>query len=133
MSYLYLAIAIIAEVIATTALKATASFTRLGPSLVVVAGYGAAFYFLSLCLRTMSVGVAYAIWSAVGILLVTLLAWLIYGQRLDVPAAVGMLLIVAGVAIIQLFSKTTAVHKPLPAPVSAAESLADSPVQTDQR
>lgn len=107
-SYLYLAIAIVAEVTATVALKATNSFTRLGPSVVVVIGYGAAFYFLSLCLRTLAVGIVYAIWSAAGIVLITLLAWLLYGQRLDLPAAIGMLLIVAGVVIIQLFSKTTA-------------------------
>lgn len=129
MSYLYLAIAIVAEVIATTALKATNSFTRLGPSLVVVVGYVAAFYFLSLCLRTMAVGVVYAIWSAVGILLVTLLAWLLYGQRLDMPAAVGMLLIVAGVATIQLFSKTTAAHEPAAPPAAAPANSGEDAAQ----
>lgn len=132
MSYLYLAIAIVAEVIATTALKATNSFTRLGPSVVVVVGYGAAFYFLSLCLRTMSVGIVYAIWSAVGILLVTLLAWLIYGQRLDLPAAIGMLLIVAGVATIQLFSKTMAAHDAPPPPAAPASSDKDAAQNPNQ-
>lgn len=124
MSYLYLGIAIVAEVIATTALKSTAGFTRPWPSLVVVLGYSAAFYFLSLCLRTMAVGVVYAIWSAVGILLVTLLAWLIYGQRLDLPAALGMLLIIAGVVVIQLFSATVAPQE------AAAPVASDTPHNT---
>nr|MBP7490220.1 QacE family quaternary ammonium compound efflux SMR transporter [Azospira sp.] len=76
------------------------------PSLVVVAGYGLAFYFLSLTLRVIPMGVAYAVWSAVGIALVSLIGWLVYDQRLDAPALLGMGLIVAGVAVIQLFSRT---------------------------
>jgi small multidrug resistance pump len=107
MHWLHLAIAIVAEVIATSALKAAAGFTRPLPSLVVVAGYGLAFYFLSLTLRVIPMGVAYAVWSAVGIALVSLIGWLVYDQRLDVPALLGMGLIVAGVAVIQLFSRTT--------------------------
>lgn len=106
MHWLHLAIAIVAEVIATSALKAAAGFTRPLPSLVVVAGYGLAFYFLSLTLRVIPMGVAYAVWSAVGIALVSLIGWLVYGQRLDAPALLGMGLIVAGVAVIQLFSRT---------------------------
>ncbi len=106
MHWLHLAIAIVAEVIATSALKAAASFTRPLPSLVVVAGYGLAFYFLSLTLRVIPMGVAYAVWSAVGIALVSLIGWLVYDQRLDAPALLGMGLIVAGVAVIQLFSRT---------------------------
>ena len=106
MHWLHLAIAIVAEVIATSALKAAAGFTRPLPSLVVVAGYGLAFYFLSLALRVIPMGVAYAVWSAVGIALVSLIGWLVYDQRLDAPALLGMGLIVAGVAVIQLFSRT---------------------------
>lgn len=106
MHWLHLAIAIVAEVIATSALKAAAGFTRPLPSLVVVAGYGLAFYFLSLTLRVIPMGVAYAVWSAVGIALVSLIGWLVYDQRLDGPALLGMGLIVAGVAVIQLFSRT---------------------------
>ena len=106
MHWLHLAIAIVAEVIATSALKAAAGFTRPLPSLVVVAGYGLAFYFLSLTLRVIPMGVAYAVWSAVGIALISLIGWLVYDQRLDAPALLGMGLIVAGVAVIQLFSRT---------------------------
>lgn len=106
MHWLHLTIAIIAEVIATSALKAAAGFTRPLPSLVVVAGYGLAFYFLSLTLRVIPMGVAYAVWSAVGIALVSLIGWLVYDQRLDAPALLGMGLIIAGVAVIQLFSRT---------------------------
>jgi len=106
-NYLYLSIAIVAEVIATSALKSCESFTRLWPSVVVVLGYAAAFYFLSLTLRAMSVGIVYAIWSGVGIVLVALIGWLVLGQKLDAPAVGGMALIVAGVAVINLFSKST--------------------------
>lgn len=106
--YLYLTIAIVAEVIATSALKASEGFTRTGPSLIVAAGYGIAFYFLSLVLKTVPVGVAYAIWSGVGIVLIALVGWLVLKQPLDLPAVLGMGLIVSGVAVIQLFSKTAA-------------------------
>ena len=95
-----------AEVIATSALKASDGFTRLGPSLFVVVGYAVAFYFLSLTLRTMSVGVAYAIWCGAGIILIALIGWLVLGQKLDLPAILGMALIVAGVAVINLFSSS---------------------------
>ncbi len=104
--YAYLLVAIVSEVIATTALKAAASFTKPIPSLLVIVGYGSAFYFLSLCLKTIPVGVAYAIWAGLGIVLVTLLSWLLYGQTVDTPGIVGMSLIVAGVVVLQLFSKT---------------------------
>lgn len=106
--YLYLAIAIAAEVIATSALKASNGFTRPGPSLVVAAGYAIAFYFLSLVLRTVPVGVAYAIWSGAGIVLIALIGWVVLKQPLDLPALAGIGLIVAGVAAIQLFSKSSA-------------------------
>lgn len=106
MSYLYLALAIVAEVIGTSALKATAGFTRAGPSVLVVVAYGAAFYCLSLALKTIPVGIAYAIWSGVGTALIALIGWWVLGQRLDAPAWVGIGLIVAGVVVIQLSSGT---------------------------
>jgi small multidrug resistance pump len=106
MNYLYLTIAIVSEVIATSALKAASGFTRLGPSLLVVVGYASAFYFLSLTLRTIPLGVAYAIWSGVGVALVTAVAWVFYGQRLDLPALIGLALIIAGVLVLNLFSKS---------------------------
>jgi len=105
MSYFYLAIAIVSEVAATSALKASEGFTRLVPSIVVVIGYGVAFYFLSLVLRTIPVGVAYAIWSGVGITLLTLIGWIAFRQRLDAPALVGIGLIMAGVVVLNLYSK----------------------------
>ncbi|ODS82426.1 MAG: QacE family quaternary ammonium compound efflux SMR transporter [Devosia sp. 66-14] len=108
MAYGYLAVAIIAEVIATTALRAADGFTQLWPSLISIVGYVVAFYFLSLTLRSMPVGIAYAIWSGVGIVLISLAGWLIYKQLLDLPALIGMALIMAGVIVINLFSKTAA-------------------------
>lgn len=108
MHYLYLAIAIVAEVIATSFLKQSDGFRNLGPSLVMAAGYAIAFYFLSLALRDIPTGVAYAIWSGVGIVLIAIVAWIFQGQRLDAPALLGMTLIVAGVAVLNLFSKTAA-------------------------
>lgn len=108
MPYVYLAIAIVAEVIATSALKASEGFSKTLPSIVVVASYGIAFYCLSLTLRSVPVGVAYAIWSGVGIVLVTAVGWIAFGQKLDAPALIGMALIVAGVVVMQVFSKTSA-------------------------
>ena len=106
--WLYLGIAIVAEVIATSTMKATEGFTRLWPSLAVAAGYLVAFYFLSLTLRTLPVGIAYAVWSGVGIALVSLIAWLAYGQTLDGPAIAGLVLILAGVVVLNGFSKSVA-------------------------
>ena len=106
MGYLYLGIAVAAEVIATSALKASDGFTRPLPTVIVALGYGVAFYFLSLVLKTVPVGVAYAIWSGAGIVLIGLIGWLVLKQPLDVPAMLGMFLIIAGVAVIQLFSRT---------------------------
>jgi len=106
MQFVYLAVAILAEVIGTSALKASNGFTVWQPSLVVVAGYAVSFYFLSLALRTIPVGIAYAIWSGVGIVLISAIAWVIYRQALDVAAIVGIGLIIAGVGVIQLFSST---------------------------
>ena len=107
MGYLYLSVAIAAEVIATSALKASHGFTRPLPTTVVVVGYGISFYLLSLVLKTVPVGVAYAIWSGAGIVLIALVGWLLLKQTLDAPALAGMALIVAGVAVIQLFSRAT--------------------------
>lgn len=107
MHWIYLAIAIVAEVIATSCLKPSEGFTRLWPSVAVVAGYGLAFFFLSLTLRTIPVGVAYAVWSGVGIVLVATVGWLAFGQKLDAPAVIGMAMIIGGVAVLNLFSATT--------------------------
>jgi small multidrug resistance pump len=108
MGYLWLAVAIIAEVIGTSALRASAGFTRLAPSLVVAAGYSVAFYCLSLTLKTMPVGIVYAIWSGVGIVLITLVAMVLYRQVPDFAAVAGLSLIVAGVVVLNLFSRIEA-------------------------
>ena len=108
MTYLYLAIAIIAEVAATSALKASEEFTSLVPSIIVVIGYGVAFYFMTLVLRVMPVGVTYAVWSGLGIILVAITSFFLYKQTPDLPAVIGMGLIISGVAVINVFSKTVA-------------------------
>lgn len=104
--WLMLGIAIAAETIATSAMKASEGFTRAMPSIIVVLGYGVAFYVLSLTLKTIPIGIAYAIWSGVGIVLITLAGWILFGQKLDAPALVGMSLIIAGVVVMNVFSKT---------------------------
>jgi small multidrug resistance pump len=106
-AYLTLAIAVIAEVIGTSALKSSAGFTRLLPSLIVVVGYGAAFYFMSLSLRTMPVGIAYGIWSGLGIILISAIGWIAFGQKLDLPALIGLGLILSGLLVINLLSRST--------------------------
>jgi len=106
MAYSYLAIAIFAEVVATSALKASEEFTKLVPSLIVIIGYGASFYFLTHVLKTIPLGVTYAIWSGLGIVLVTIAGVILYKQTPDLPAVLGMGLIVAGVVVINVFSKT---------------------------
>lgn len=108
MTWIYLFIAIIAEVAATSALKPAEGFTRPLPTIVVFVGYGAAFYFLSLTLRTIPIGVTYAIWAGAGIALITLIGWTIYGQRLDIFALLGIGLILAGVLVINLLSNAAA-------------------------
>ena len=108
MQWVYLAVAIVSEVIATSALKAAQGFTRWLPSLLVVAGYASAFYFLSLTLRSIPLGVSYAIWSGVGVALVTLVGWALYDQRLDLPAFIGIGLIIAGVLVLNVFSRSVA-------------------------
>lgn len=107
MPYFYLVIAIAGEVIATSSLKASEGFTRLLPSIVVVVGYGVAFYFLSLTLKSIPIGTAYAIWSGLGIVLVASAGWLVFGQKIDLWGALGMGLIVAGVVLLNFVSKTS--------------------------
>lgn len=107
MAYVYLAIAILAEVIGTYCLKLSDGFTRPVPAAITVAGYGLAFYFLAQTLRTMPTGLAYAIWSGAGIVLITAASWLFQGQRLDPAALAGMAMIIAGVAVIYLLSPAT--------------------------
>ena len=102
MQWMYLAIAIVCEVIATSALKASEGFTRLVPSVVVVLGYVVAFYCLSLTLRSIPVGIVYAIWSGVGIVLISLVGWLMFGQTLSWAAMLGMAFITVGVMILNL-------------------------------
>lgn len=108
MHWLYLAIAIVAEVFGTSFLKASAGFTKPLPSLLVLAGYGLAFLFLSLTLERIPVGVGYAIWSGAGVTLIAAIGWLFLGEKLDAAAVLGMALIVAGVIVLNLFSKAVA-------------------------
>jgi len=105
--WIYLGIAIVSEVIGTSALNASAGFSRLWPSLVVIVGYAVAFYCLSLALKSIPVGIAYAIWSGVGVALIALVGWAIFGQALDAPAVIGIALIVAGVVVLNVFSRTS--------------------------
>ena len=104
MPYLYLALAIVSEVIGTSALKASEEFTRVVPSVIVAAGYTSAFFFLTLTLRTIPVGVAYALWSGCGIVLICGLSWVLFKQSLDGPALLGIRLIAAGVVVINMYS-----------------------------
>ena len=104
--WLLLGLAIVAEVIGTSALKASDGCTRLGPALIVVVGYAVSFYCLSLVLRSIPVGVAYAVWSGLGIVLITLVAYVVYHQTIDLAGLIGMGLIVAGVLVLNLFSKS---------------------------
>lgn len=107
-NWLFLAVAICGEVIATSALKSSDGFTKLMPSIVVVSGYAIAFYFLALALKSIPVGVAYAVWAGLGIVLVAAIGWLLYGQKLDLWAFVGIGLIISGVAVLNLLSKVSA-------------------------
>ena len=104
-AWLCLAVAILAEVIGTSALKASEGFSRLWPSLLVIAGYGVAFYFLSLTLKQLPVGIAYAVWSGVGTVLVTLIGVLLFQQKIDLAGVVGITLIIAGVLVLNLLSR----------------------------
>jgi small multidrug resistance pump len=107
-NWFFLFIAIIAEVIATSALKMSDGFTKLWPVMVVALGYGLAFYFLSLTLRTIPIGIAYAVWSGVGIVLISFIGWLVFGQKLDLFAVIGITLIISGVLVLNVFSKSVA-------------------------
>lgn len=107
-AYLCLILAIVAEVIATLSLKSIDGFNRPLPLLITVVGYSCAFWLLSLVMRTLPIGIAYAIWCGLGIVLVSLMAVFVHQQRLDLPAMVGMAMIVGGVAVIQLFSSASA-------------------------
>lgn len=104
-NWMFLSLAVVAEVIATSSLKASAEFTKFWPSVIVVVGYAIAFYLLTLTLRSIPVGVAYAVWSGLGIVLVSLVGWWLYNQTLDFASLIGMGLIIAGVLVINLFSK----------------------------
>ncbi len=105
--WLYLSIAIVAEVVGTSFLKSAEGFTRIGPSIVVLLCYATAFYLLSLTLKTIPVGIAYAVWSGAGIALIALVGWIVLGQALDIPAAIGIGLIVSGVVVLNVFSSST--------------------------
>lgn len=105
-TFVFLALTVAFEVFGTACIQASQQFSRPIPSLGVVVGYGLAFWFLSLALRTLPLGVVYATWSGLGIILVTLAGWLVFGQRIDLPAAAGMVLIGCGIAVMHLFSGT---------------------------
>ncbi|NIZ09881.1 SMR family transporter [Pseudooceanicola sp. HF7] len=105
--YISLVLAVIAETIGTTALQASQQFTRLWPSVLVVLAYGASFYLLSMTLRSMPVGVVYALWSGMGIVFIALIAFIVFGQKLDLAALLGMGMIMGGIIVIQVFSKTS--------------------------
>ena len=107
-AWVALALAIVAEVIATSALKASAGFTRLLPSLLVVSGYGAAFYLLGLTLKSIPIGIAYAVWSGVGTVLIVLIGLLVFRQKIDLAGVIGIALIVAGVLVLNLLSRSGA-------------------------
>ncbi len=106
MSYFFLFVAILAEVAATSFLKLSDGFTRAGPTAIMAVGYVVAFYFLSISLREIPTGVAYAIWSGVGVVLIAAIAWVTQGQKLDAPALAGIALIMVGVLVMNMFSKT---------------------------
>lgn len=107
-NFIFLGIAILFEIIATSALKKSEQFTQLIPSIITIAGYFAAFYFLSFAIRTIPVGIAYAIWSGVGIVLITIIGAVFFKQIPDLPAIIGLALILIGVVVINVFSTTTA-------------------------
>ncbi|OIQ32093.1 MAG: QacE family quaternary ammonium compound efflux SMR transporter [Alphaproteobacteria bacterium MedPE-SWcel] len=109
MHYVYLLAAVLAETIGTTALQASQQFTRLVPVVIVIIAYGASFFLMSLTLKVMPVGIVYAIWSGLGIVLIAAIGFIVFGQRIDLPAVLGMGLIIAGILVIHLFS-TSASH-----------------------
>lgn len=105
--YIYLFFAVVAETVGTTALQASQQFTRFWPSALVVVGYLISFYLMSLTLKVMPVGIVYAIWSGLGIVLIAAIGWAIFGQKLDLPALFGLVLIIAGILVMHLFSGST--------------------------
>ena len=105
--YLILALAVVAETIGTTALKASEQFTRIGPSMIVVLAYGVSFYLLSITLKTIPVGVVYALWSGLGIVSIAIIGWFVFGQTLDFAALAGTAMIIGGIAVIHLFSSAS--------------------------
>ncbi|RKS87449.1 small multidrug resistance pump [Orbus hercynius] len=107
-AYLFLFLAITCEVVATSSLKLSNSFTNLIPSIITIVGYCASFYLLSMTLKTIPVGIAYAIWSGIGIIFVSIIAWVFFKQALDLAALLGMGLIMLGVIIINVFSNVGA-------------------------
>ncbi|MDQ2092810.1 DMT family transporter [Rhodalgimonas zhirmunskyi] len=107
MPYVFLALSILTETIGTTALQMSQQFTKLGPSIVVLVSYGISIFFMSLALKYMPVGLVYAIWSGLGIVLIATIGWFMFGQTLDAAAVLGIVLIIAGLLVIQLFSKTS--------------------------
>jgi small multidrug resistance pump len=122
LSYLYLAMAIVSEVIGTVALKASEEFTRAVPSFIMALGYASAFYFLTLTLRTIPVGIAYAIWSGCGVVLICAISWILFRQSLDAPAILGIGLIAVGVVVINAFSGASTTSR-LGTPQSAVTQL----------
>ena len=108
MAYLYLIIALIAEIVATTIMKDTNGFTVLCPSVFTILGYVVAFYMLSLCIQTIPTGIIYALWSGFGIIGIAVLGWIVHKQTLDLPAIAGIVLILLGVLVIKIFSKSIA-------------------------
>ena len=106
MHYLYLMAAVLAETIGTTALQASQQFTRLVPVLIVIAAYGASFFLMSLTLKVMPVGIVYAIWSGLGIVLIALIGFIVFGQRIDLPAILGMAMILVGILVILMYSNS---------------------------
>ena len=105
-AYMILILAVAAETIGTTALQASQQFTRLWPSVLVVLAYAVSFYLLSMTLKIMPVGVVYALWSGLGIVLIAIIGFLVFGQKLDLPAIQGIAMILGGILVIQLFSQT---------------------------
>ena len=106
-AYIYLVIAVIAETIGTSALQASAQFSKFWPSVIVVFGYGIAFYFLGLTLKYVPVGIAYALWSGMGIVFISIIGIIVFSQKLDLAAVIGMLLIITGIVVIQVFSSSS--------------------------
>lgn len=107
MHYLFLMVAVAMETMGTTALQASQQFTKLWPTLGAIVAYAGAFYFLGLTLKFMPVGIVYALWSGLGIVFITIIGFVVFGQRLDFAAIAGLTMIIAGIIVIQVFSNTT--------------------------